>query len=190
MTDKEEGTQNIHPILAFYRQLTGATDAAGRTLAKIWNFDNEQLEAVHDYIQWLFPLREASRFNPDAPLLTDEVIAAFREDKSLRDKLLYSFDLMLDFFGLKQVKVDNTLVTSKNEDYPERKPVWVDSPKEGYLNHNLLRVSRILACLSILGLEEEAKSFLHFLENTLYPEEIKHIGARTLDFWQKAVNAR
>lgn len=31
------------------------TEHASRTLTEGWMLDNEQLEAVHDYIQWLFP---------------------------------------------------------------------------------------------------------------------------------------
>ena len=66
------------PLLRFYR-LEG-TDARGRTLSEIWSWDADRLEGVHDYIQWLFPLPEASAFNPSAPLLTDATLEAFRAD--------------------------------------------------------------------------------------------------------------
>ena len=55
------------------------TDDRGRRIDEIWSFSHEELEAVHDYIQWLFPLAERSAFNPGAPLLDDETIARFRE---------------------------------------------------------------------------------------------------------------
>ena len=42
------------PLLRFYR-LEG-TDARGRSLEEIWTWEAGRLEAVHDYIQWLFPL--------------------------------------------------------------------------------------------------------------------------------------
>ena len=63
------------PLVRFYRG--DAPDARGRTLDDILAWDDEQLEAVHDYIQWLFPLDEPSRFNPDAPLLTPADRVAF-----------------------------------------------------------------------------------------------------------------
>ena len=65
------------PIVAFYRR--GAADDRGRTLDAILAWDDNRLEAVHDYIQWLFPLDEPSRFNPSATLLTPRDRAAFRE---------------------------------------------------------------------------------------------------------------
>jgi hypothetical protein len=48
-------------LLAFYRGQ--APDDAGRWLKDIWEWDDEQLETTHDFIQWLFPLPEPSRFN-------------------------------------------------------------------------------------------------------------------------------
>jgi hypothetical protein len=70
----------------FYRG-TG-TDAEGRTLAQLWAYSDEQLEDVHDFIQWLFPTPTPSRFNPHAPVLADADIAAFRSDPDLRANLL------------------------------------------------------------------------------------------------------
>ena len=88
----------MSPLLAFYRG--AGPDAAGRTIDEIWAFDHRQLEMVHDFIQWLFPLPEPSRFNPDAPLLTAADMAAFRAAPALRARALRSLDLMLAFYGL------------------------------------------------------------------------------------------
>ena len=60
------------------------TDDQGRTRNQILAFGDRQLEEVHDYIQWLFPLPEPSRFNPDAPLLTPEDVMRFRREPKLR----------------------------------------------------------------------------------------------------------
>ena len=61
------------PIVRFYRG-TGF-DARGRSLDEVLAWDDERLEDVHDYIQWLFPLDEPSQFTPHAPLLTAESLA-------------------------------------------------------------------------------------------------------------------
>src|SRR3954471_18359534 len=87
-------------LTEFYRG-TG-TDSEGRTLAEIWSYSDDDMEAVHDFIQWLFPLREASQFNENAPLLTDADIALFRADSSLRANLLRSFGRFLGFLGLRE----------------------------------------------------------------------------------------
>ena len=90
-------------LLRFYR-LEGP-DAHGRTLLDIWAWDAARLEGVHDYIQWLFPLPQPSAFNPRAPILTQATIAAFHADAQLRERLLRSLALMLDFYGLVNVNM-------------------------------------------------------------------------------------
>src|SRR5262245_840829 len=69
-------------LVDFYRG--AGTDTGGRQLAEIWAWGDDDLEAVHDFIQWLFPLPEPSRFNPDAPRLTEADIATFRGDPLLQ----------------------------------------------------------------------------------------------------------
>src|SRR5262245_5587601 len=74
-TCRPEGGKAVSRLLDFYRG--EGTDAEGRRLDDILAWRDGRLEAVHDFIQWLFPLPEPSRFNPDAPLLTPHDIAAF-----------------------------------------------------------------------------------------------------------------
>jgi Opioid growth factor receptor (OGFr) conserved region len=47
----------------------GAPDNEGRTLSDIQQWSDQRLEAVHDFIQWMFPLMEPIPVNPDAPVL-------------------------------------------------------------------------------------------------------------------------
>ena len=46
-------------------------DNRGRMISEILEWDGELLEKAHDYIQWLFPLRDQSAFNATAPVLDD-----------------------------------------------------------------------------------------------------------------------
>src|SRR5947207_9705729 len=85
-------------LIDFYRGQT--TDTEGRFLKDIWAWSDDDLEEVHDFIQWLFPLPEPSRFNPDAPLLSPDDIQAFRTDELLQAKLRKSFERILTFLGL------------------------------------------------------------------------------------------
>ncbi len=153
-------------ILHFYR---GGTDASGRTLAEILAWDDAPLEMVHDYIQWLFPLPERSAFNADAPLLTSEDIAAFRNDTALRDRLRTAYHRMLRFYALP---------TNNPEAFT---PQWLTPG-----NHNFLRITRILRCLRLLGLEAEARDFLNQLEALYAAGAGRIIGPRTLEFWRSA----
>ena len=72
-------------LIEFYRG--AAPDSEGRMLADLWAYSDDKMEDVHDFIQWMFPLREASRFNPDAPLVTDADVEAFRADPAIRESL-------------------------------------------------------------------------------------------------------
>ncbi len=160
-------------LVDFYRG--EGTDAEGRALAEIWAFSDGQMEAIHDFIQWLFPLREASRFNPDAPLLTDTDVAAFRADPTLRANLLRSLDAFLGFLGLAR----DGIGIVEGPDFEARRDVWA-SP-----NHNWLRITRVLHCLRILGLDDEARDLFAFLER-LHQGGTSGITPDTFGYWAGA----
>lgn len=162
-------------LLAFYAGK--GTDDRGRRIDEIWSFSREELEAVHDYIQWLFPLRERSAFNPGAPLLDDETIARFREDTALRDNLERSLRVMLDFYGLAIAGHEILRVPT----FGARSRVWL-TPH----NHNFLRLTRILRSLSLLGLHDRATQLLACLEG-IDQRQPNIIGDETLRYWRQAV---
>lgn len=68
-------TERNEVILDFYRGI--GTDHRERALSQILQTSDKWLEETHDYIQWLFPLYVGCEFNLNAPLLIDEVGAAF-----------------------------------------------------------------------------------------------------------------
>eukprot|EP00435_Cladocopium_sp_Y103_P068359 s2_g31.t1 len=68
--------------LVLYNFLRGEKpdDCEGRMLDDILRWDDRTMEAVHDYVQWIFPTDEASMFNSQAPLLSPELAAICRPD--------------------------------------------------------------------------------------------------------------
>jgi hypothetical protein len=44
-------------------------DNKGRMLVDYHSFTNEEMENIHDYIQWMFPTNQPSLVNDDAPIL-------------------------------------------------------------------------------------------------------------------------
>jgi hypothetical protein len=167
------------PILAFYR---GAPDACGRTLDEILAWDDERLEDVHDYIQWLFPTTRRSDFNPFAPVLTESTVAEFRADAALRARLRDAFLRMLRFYGFEVLEVRGHPVVRRAANWPERSPGWL-----GPGDHNHLRITRILDCLSTLGLGEEAKAFLRELEELEEDGTGRDIDRESFEYWRAAV---
>ena len=164
-------------LIAFYRGTSG--DDRGRRIDEIWSFSHEELEAVHDYIQWLFPLAERSAFNPGAPVLDEETIARFREDDVLRANLERSLRVMLDFYGLAIAGHEILRVPT----FSARSRVWL-TPH----NHNFLRLTRILKSLSLLGLHDRATQLLACLEEV---DRVRPgiIGTETLRYWREASKA-
>ncbi|MDB5309685.1 MAG: opioid growth factor receptor [Gemmataceae bacterium] len=166
------------PVVEFYagRQ----PDYLGRTLDQILGWDDEELENRHNFIQILFPTFERSGVTPRAPTLTTEDVEAFHQDDALRANLARAFDRMLSFYGL--VRDPQSGEIGRGPNFGERSANWV-SPH----NHNYLRITRILKCLSALGLADRAAAFLHELE-TIYRELGEAIGPDTLRFWRAAVS--
>ncbi len=177
MSQEKQLTQKIVP---FY--LGEQRDSQGRMIQEIWSWDLEELECIHDYIQWLFPLPERSAFNPDAPLVDDEVIQAFKGDPRLRQNLLRSLTVMLQFYGLeRQENAAGKVVITQPGNYPNRQREWVQP-----FDHNYLRITRILKCLMVIGLEDEVQAFYECLKQ-IYRESSDQIGGETFQYWTNAV---
>ena len=164
-------------VVAFY---AGGRDAGGRTLAEILSWHDDRLEGVHDYIQWLFPTRQPSGVNPDAPLVTDATVAAFAADLVLRDRLRLALERMLGFYGLHRkggrIEIDPS-------SFPRRARVWL-RPN----NHNHLRSTRIMQSLAALGLRDDAVALQRcLLEDVVGGPEAANVTTRTGAFWRDAL---
>ena len=171
------------PLVRFY--LGQAPDDRGRMIDEIYGWDNDRLEYVHDYIQWLFPLLSRSNFNPGAPVLDQVQIEAFRSHPRLGQQLLRSFELMLRFYGLDLDTATEEPAVIRAGRWEQRKRNWL-SPG----NHNYLRITRILTSLRILGAPEPARAFFAALDEIYHSEDGRYIGTRTYSFWKSAVNGR
>jgi Opioid growth factor receptor (OGFr) conserved region. len=166
-------------IVAFYRH--DAADHRGRTLREMWTWDHDRLEMVHDYIQWLFPLREPSMFNSSAPLVTDETVSAFADDAALRQALKHSLVMMLDFYGLAlHEEQDGRVRVSESASFASRRGNWVVP-----YNHNHLRLTRILTSVRTLGLPAYSIALFDCLEKIrkIRPDAI---STETFGYWQRA----
>ena len=169
------------PLIDFYRN--AGPDHAGRTLEDIWSFSYDQLESTHDFIQWLFPIDKPSPVNPLAPTLDAETAAAFRHDPQITSRLLKSLDVMLTFYGLKRVAAAAGVTVQRAPNFPRRAPEWL-SPGD----HNLRRLTRILRCLHLAGLNPEARALLAALQ-TIAKEYPAAATGNTLHYWEDALGS-
>lgn len=152
------------------------------SLSQILRFSDEQLERVHDFIQWLFPLREKSSFNINSVTLSDQDVADFRNSELLQSRLRDSFLLMVQFYGFSSSynEIQGWVIAPAKE-FEDRKWEWATPT-----NHNYQRISRILKSIYILGLEKEALAFYMCLNVNIY--EAKRIDEGSFLHWQRAVN--
>jgi Opioid growth factor receptor (OGFr) conserved region len=168
------------PIVDFY--LGTSSDPEGRRIEEIWDWDDGRLEGVHNFIQWLFPLRTRSAFSARAPVLSEAEIARFRESELLRQRLARSLDTMLRFYGLQlRCTPQGDPVVEKSPAFASRRVAWLNPG-----NHNHLRLTRILTSVFMLGLPREALA----LQQCLIDLAHKHpeaVTRRTLRFWEVAV---
>ncbi|XP_049327712.1 opioid growth factor receptor-like isoform X5 [Astyanax mexicanus] len=142
-----------------------------------WFGDYKRLERTHSYIQWLFPIQEKG-MNWDSYILQEEEIKLFREDVEVKKRLVKSYKLMLDFYGIR-------LLDEKTGKVCRIKLKW----KERFDNlnrntHNNLRITRILKCLGILGFQHyQAPLVKFFLHQTLVKERLPRVKQSALDYF-------
>jgi hypothetical protein len=158
------------------------TDARGRTIDEIWSMSLDELESTHDFIQWLFPLRERSAVEPRAPILTAATIAAF-DTPSMRVRLVRSAEMMAVFYGFQMRRESGVWRVGLAPDAAERQRVWLSRG-----NHNFLRLTRIMKSLATLGLRELSIAWLDALRE-VYSQHRDVVGARTWQFWEAAPQA-
>jgi hypothetical protein len=165
-------------LVSFYRGV--GRDDRGRSLTDVQRQSQHDLEKVHDYIQWMFPLPEPSAANPGAPVLTASDIEEFNTNADLNSALRTSFSVMLTFYGLTLTEEAGRMRVVPGLQFQERSRAWL---RPG--NHNFLRITRILRCLNTLGCQHEAAAFFGWLKE-LYDRNSALIGHTTLGHWEEA----
>ncbi|KAF9483379.1 hypothetical protein BDN70DRAFT_873878 [Pholiota conissans] len=154
-----------------------------RTISQIhtkWFGDYDKLEYGHGYIQWLFPIREYGMNYESQPLYKHE-IERMKADPVIVQRVIESYKLMLDFYGMRLASEATGFVERSlpPRNYEQRYQNLVRS------SHNNLRISRILKCLSEMGLERLNAGFLlHILNEQSEANELNSWGIRSsMDRW-------
>lgn len=146
------------PIHAFLAGI--GRDGSNRLLADVLTFDDARIEGVHDFIQWCFPLREASRAVPGSPVLRAFEADAIRKDVLGRSGVTLSMSRMMKFY------IDT------ND--------WLRP-----YDHNHLRITRIIASVRDLVGPDQAANF-HDIVKELNRQAGSPINTDSLAFWERA----
>jgi hypothetical protein len=149
-----------HRLLLF---LEGAgPNGDGRFIDEVLALDDTQIEHVHTFIQWLFPLDEPSRAQPQSPVLLEGEAELIRQSNLAQQNLVMATERMLAFYRLNRH--------------------W-----HGRFDHNHLRISRIIASLRLLLGEFAAAMFLREIE-TLVEKGGNLVSAESRKYWRRALD--
>jgi hypothetical protein len=146
----------MSPLERFYRGR--GLDGQGRSFEVSLAMSDEDWEAGHNHIQWMFGLPEPSRMQPDSPVMTAKDIEVFRTDTEIGLNIQRAFDRWMSFLG-------KTSRWKRTQD------------------HNHLRITRVLRFLTLMGLNAEADQLLTFAT-----ENHPSLPERTARFWREACN--
>jgi len=146
---------------------------------KKWFGKHGLLESHHGYIQWLFPIREDG-LNHYAQQLQLHEASSIKNDPVLQGRIVKSYELMLDFYGIKLVDSTGKLTRADN---------W--KSRYAHLNrsfHNYLRITRILKCLGEVGLEHMKVHFVeHVLQEIFENNELDNCYDSCVKFWSQVL---
>jgi hypothetical protein len=168
---------NASALVEFYAGR--GTDARGRSIDHIWTMSLDDLELTHDYIQWLFPLRDPSSVEPQAPTL-DEATISELQSPSMRERIVRSAETMAAFYGFQIRREADAWRLDPAPNAEERQRVWL---RRG--NHNFLRLTRIMKSLATLGLGLLSQAWFDALHD-VYQRRGSVIGPETLRYWTSA----
>lgn len=137
-----------------------------------------ELERNHGFIQWLFPIREMGMNWESSPLELHE-ITAIRSDERAMERLRESYEIMLDFYGMKLNCFWSGELGRKDQGWEGR---YANLERNG---HNYLRITRILKSLSELGWDHLVAPFLLFVLVERAGGELgKGVGRSMEGYWR------
>ena len=143
-------------------------DHLGRFYIDTLDWSDIQLEACHDQIQWIFPLHEDSKMARVYPVLSPEIVEKAKNDPVILNNLIDAKTRFERFYGI------GTYDDRMKQDR------WCRDK-----NHNLLRITRIIRCLRLFGLEKEAKDFY---DKVIVVANRCGINKNTYTYWNMALN--
>jgi hypothetical protein len=153
--------------------------AQGLSLQEILGWDVQSMEDDEAFISWLFPLPEGCEIAPDAPVLTAMHFEAIKASPKLRKQIGINLDRVLRHWGIER----QATRFLKGDNYEEQSGLWLCS-----LDHNHLRIERVLAFLALTGFQLLAHELFKFLNARMQDELLGKIGS--VKDWAKALQRK
>jgi len=144
-------------IVDFFKGAKGP----GLTFHEVLGLTDAELEAGHIWVQWIFPLPEASKAQPSSPIATGSDYDVISMDPVLKARMLASLGRFILFL--------------------DRTTQW-RRPKD----HNHLRITRVLRSLCFCGLNDVAFDFCDYVK----AEVGSIVGKETCWYWDEALKRK
>jgi len=184
-------TPGANDNLQFYNNLQKSRPRGAmiEDMHQNWAQNYDLLESHHGYIQWLFPLRESSRFNASSQILQPHEMDAMQSSPVIQRRFVQTLKMMLNFWGCQIVDQDGSnqlLVPEKIR--VERCDEWSDRLLNTRTHgHNNMRISRMLKCCGELGFEHYKRPIIEFFIHECFGEHAflseSHCVASCRDYW-------
>ena len=165
-------------IKAFY--LNKEPNPKGLYLKDIWNFSDWEFDNTHDFIQWMFPLELESKHSDLAPVVSKEDFSEMVNNPQIKENLLNSLYMAENVWGL------DVHHKKMNRARPRTFKSFDELNWPTHYHHNYIRISRVIHCLRLFQLENEAKELLEYLEKNLYSSYEHLVGQEVFNSWQEA----
>lgn len=133
-------------------------DSRGRVFWAYFTPNDRWWEETHDFIQWAFPLPEPSKAQPQSPVATQEDYDVIANDPVLKARMIAMLGRYILFL--------------------DRTTAW-----RGAADHNHMRITRVIRCLCLCGLNDLAFDFCDYIKD----EVGDIVGKSTLNYWDEAL---
>lgn len=147
--------------------LLGKPTHATHSVVSVLSMSHDELELHHDWIQWAFPLPEASAFNYSAPIALPNELAKQGADVQTSETVDMLFNMFMAFLN----------------DHKD----WYTGP-----DHNWLRITRVIRCQMLRGKEDDARKLYEFAcskcSHLLQTVHAAHIQ-KSMFHWNAAINS-
>lgn len=174
---KEEMATPSKSIYRFYTE-EGYKNVNGVTLKQMINYDHSAKESYHNYIQWMFPIAEMSRFSDF--YITETDVKLLKKSPTVKKRSIEALVSMFDFYGYRM----NTPFRGKN---PRQFLVKKKDSKYVLFTHNYSRMSRMIKFFVSMGMEFYAMLvFLMICDLLETNKEFKRLAMETqaVEHWR------
>lgn len=131
---------------------------AGRTFHQVLSLSDDELENNCDWVQHVFPLPEPSKKQPGSPVATQDDFNTLATTPLLKMRVLAALGRYVAF-------LDSTTQWRRAKD------------------HNHLRITRVIRCLCLCGLNDPAYDFYEYVKETVGSV----VGKETVWYWEEAL---